>query len=165
MKSGQKIWVGPSPPSFGQNPKEQLLFCEAFPKVTNQKTRASCRSRVCKDTWALELYQRYSWGGELLPCYVSLSPAGIWSHVLKHELSIGGRGKIKVTKHMEIDVRRGFLYLDFHMFHDKAKKNTACKLMRVRVWVKFRWLCGWVCGQRKVKKHKDFHLGGFTKVS
>ena len=59
-----------------------------------------------------------------MPCYVSLSPAGIWSHVLEHELSIGGRGKIKVTKHMEIDVRRGFLYLDFHMFHDKAKKHS-----------------------------------------
>ena len=70
-----------------------------------------------------ELYQGYAWGGELLPCYVSLSPAGIWSHVVEHELSIGGRGKIKVTKHMEIDVRRGFLYLDFHMFHDKAKKT------------------------------------------
>ena len=68
-----------------------------------------------------------------MPCYVSMSPAMIWSHVLKHELSIGGRGKIKVTKHMEIDVRRGFLYLDFHMFHDKAKKNTACKLMCVEV--------------------------------
>ena len=26
MKSGQKNWAGPSPPSFGQNPKEQLLF-------------------------------------------------------------------------------------------------------------------------------------------
>ena len=53
--------------------------------------------------------------------------------MLEHELSIGGRGKIKVTKHMEIDVRRGFLYLDFHMSHDKAKKNTVCKLMCVGV--------------------------------
>ena len=26
VKSGQKIWAGPSPPSFGQNPKEQLFF-------------------------------------------------------------------------------------------------------------------------------------------
>ena len=26
VKSGQKIWAGPSPPSIGQNPKEQLLF-------------------------------------------------------------------------------------------------------------------------------------------
>ena len=26
VKSGQKIWAEPSPPSFGQNPKEQLLF-------------------------------------------------------------------------------------------------------------------------------------------
>ena len=114
-----------------------------------------------------ELYQGYAWGGELLPCYVSLSPAGIWSHVVEHELSIGGRGKIKVTKHMEIDVRRGFLYLDFHMFHDKAKKNTACKLICVEVWVKLRWLCGWACAcsQRKVKKHKELHLGGFTKVA
>ena len=26
VKNGQKIWAGPSPPSFGQNPKEQLLI-------------------------------------------------------------------------------------------------------------------------------------------
>ena len=26
VKSGQIIWAGLSPPSFGQNPKEQLLF-------------------------------------------------------------------------------------------------------------------------------------------
>ena len=26
MKRRQKVWVGPSPPSFGQNPKEQQVF-------------------------------------------------------------------------------------------------------------------------------------------
>ena len=32
MKSGQKIWAGPAP-SFGQNPKEQLLFSGDRPLV------------------------------------------------------------------------------------------------------------------------------------
>ena len=33
VKSGQKIWAGPSPPpSIGQNPKEQLLFSGDLPQ-------------------------------------------------------------------------------------------------------------------------------------
>ena len=31
MNSGQKIGQGPPPPSFGQNPKEQLLFSGNLP--------------------------------------------------------------------------------------------------------------------------------------
>ena len=32
VKSGQKIWAGPSPPLIGQNPKEQLLFSGDLPQ-------------------------------------------------------------------------------------------------------------------------------------
>ena len=121
----------------------KVCIRKRVPTIRLQTKRLLCHP-VCHVFVKIhELYQRNAWGREPLPCYVSLSPARIWSHVLKHELSIGGCGKIKVTKHMEVDVRRGFLFLDFHIFHDKAKKNTACKLMCDGVWVKLKWLCGW----------------------
>ena len=42
MKSGQTNWAGPSPPSLGQNPKEQLLiFVKASLTLKPADTRSN----------------------------------------------------------------------------------------------------------------------------